>query len=105
MHSGAEGSRGSCPPELGSTIVSRVDDLDWDAVAADLDAYGAAATGALLSRSECRDLSALYDDEHWFRSRITMASHGFGRGEYQYFAYPLPALVADSNGSHPGVLR
>lgn len=54
---------------------------------------GVARLGVLLSPEECRNLQALYDDPARFRSRIVMARHGFGQGEYQYFAYPLPALV------------
>ena len=62
---------------------------------ADLDAHGCAMPGALLSPSECAALAALYADEEPFRSRVVMARHGFGRGEYKYFAYPLPDLVAE----------
>ena len=75
-------------------IASRVDDRDWDATRSDLNAYGAAPIGKLLSPGECSELTALYDDENRFRSRIVMARHGFGRGEYKYFAYPLPETVA-----------
>jgi hypothetical protein len=68
--------------------------LDGQPVAADLDAYGCAVLPSVLSREECAALAASYDDESQFRSRVIMASHGFGRGEYKYFAYPLPELVA-----------
>jgi hypothetical protein len=68
--------------------------LDGQPVAADLDAYGCAVLPSVLSREECAALAASYDDEPLFRSRVVMASHGFGRGEYKYFAYPLPELVA-----------
>ncbi len=69
--------------------------LDWPRIAADLDANGCATTGVLLNARTCAALAASYDDgEEKFRSRIVMARHGFGRGEYKYFAYPLPALVA-----------
>ena len=47
----------------------------------------------LLSREECREIASLYPEEHRFRSRIVMSRHGFGRGEYKYFAYPLPPLI------------
>ncbi len=75
-------------------IESRVAGLDWEAIARDLDAHGAATTGPLLSPSECAALAAAYDEPGLYRSRIIMARHGFGRGEYQYFAAPLPATVA-----------
>lgn len=68
-------------------------DIDWERVEANLDARGHAAIGSLLSRDECDALVALYDDDRHFRSRVAMARHGFGRGEYKYLAYPLPDLV------------
>ncbi|MGY2050962.1 2OG-Fe(II) oxygenase [Methylobacterium sp. JK268] len=64
--------------------------LDWERITADLDAQGCAAAGRLLDPETCAALRALYDREAPFRSRIVMARHGFGRGEYKYFAYPLP---------------
>ena len=73
---------------------ARWTDVDWAAAAGALDEEGYALTPALLSPAECRRLIALYDDADRFRSRIDMRRHGFGRGEYQYFAYPLPPLVA-----------
>lgn len=69
--------------------------VDWAAVAADLDAQGWAILPGLLSADECDGVTGLYDESGRFRSRIVMAQHGFGRGEYQYFAYPLPPLVED----------
>ncbi|MFO1047213.1 MAG: 2OG-Fe(II) oxygenase [Geminicoccaceae bacterium] len=69
--------------------------VDWTAVAAGLDAHGCAVIEGLLSPETCRNLAAGYDDPELFRSRIVMARHGFGRGEYQYFNYPLPAQVAE----------
>ncbi len=77
------------------SLAERVAGLDWPRIAAELDEFGAAATGPLLMPDECAVLSALYEDESRFRSRIVMARHGFGRGEYQYFRDPLPAAVAD----------
>lgn len=71
----------------------RVDALDWPAIEAELDEFGAARTGPLLRPHECADLAALYDTGA-FRSRVVMARHGFGSGEYQYFAAPLPGPVA-----------
>jgi hypothetical protein len=74
---------------------SRVAALDWARIEDDLDRHGAAATGVpLLAPEDCAALAALYPREDGFRSRIVMARHGFGRGEYKYFAEPLPPLVA-----------
>ncbi|WP_052213643.1 2OG-Fe(II) oxygenase [Belnapia sp. F-4-1] len=67
--------------------------IDWAAAEAELDAAGVARLGRLLAPEECRALVALYDEEAHFRSRVVMARHGFGRGEYQYLAYPLPERV------------
>jgi hypothetical protein len=75
-------------------IADRVAALDWGRVAADLDAHGCAATGTLLTPDECAALSSRYDEDKIYRSRVIMARHGFGRGEYKYFAYPLPEPVA-----------
>ena len=75
-------------------IAARVDALDWTQASADLDAQGCAVLKGLLSPDECRVLSALYPDDKHFRSRIVMGRHGFGRGEYKYFSYPLPDLIA-----------
>jgi hypothetical protein len=68
--------------------------FDWQRIGTDLDAYGCATVQGALSREECAALRNSYADERLFRSRIIMAKHGFGRGEYQYFAYPLPPLIA-----------
>jgi uncharacterized protein len=68
--------------------------IDGDSIAAELDARGASLLPRLLTAQECATLAALYDDDGRFRSRVVMARHGFGRGEYKYFANPLPPLVA-----------
>jgi hypothetical protein len=68
-------------------------DLDWAAIEAELDRTGAAVLRGLLSAAQCQALAALYDQDQGFRSRVIMARHGFGRGEYRYFANPLPLLV------------
>jgi hypothetical protein len=68
--------------------------IDWDRVAADLDAYGHADLGPLLDASETAALRALYAQDDRFRSRILMRRHGFGEGEYKYFAHPLPPAVS-----------
>src|SRR5262245_13923845 len=75
-------------------IAGRVAALDWERFAADLAAYGCATTGALLTPDECTEVSSRYDEDTRYRSRVIMGRHGFGRGEYKYFAYPLPDLVA-----------
>jgi hypothetical protein len=68
--------------------------LNWKRINADLDVQGYATTGLLVSVEDCAALSALYARGGVFRSKVVMARHGFGRGEYRYFAYPLPALVS-----------
>jgi uncharacterized protein len=70
-------------------------DAEWPAVVAALDECGHVVLPAVLDGAECRDLAALYADQAAFRSRVVMARHNFGRGEYQYLRYPLPPLVAD----------
>jgi hypothetical protein len=82
------------PRPAGGSIAARVTALDWNGIAAELDANGCATTGALLTPGECAALAGAFSSEHLFRSRIVMARHGFGRGEYKYFAYPLPELIA-----------
>ncbi|HTT97012.1 MAG TPA: 2OG-Fe(II) oxygenase [Rhizomicrobium sp.] len=67
---------------------------DWEAITASLDREGYAVIERLLPPKECRAAAALYDEDSIFRSKVTMARHGFGRGEYKYFAYPLPPRVA-----------
>jgi hypothetical protein len=74
---------------------ARLEAVDWSALASDLDAQGSAVLPALLSPEECSSMAALYDDPAHFRSKVVMARHGFGRGEYQYFDYPLPPLVSE----------
>jgi hypothetical protein len=68
--------------------------IDWDALVKTLDGRGSGVIERLLTPDECVALAALYTDEAAFRSRVVMARHGFGRGEYKYFRYPLPPLVA-----------
>jgi hypothetical protein len=72
----------------------RVGRYDWSGVSAHLDAHGWAMFPKLLTAGEAAALARLYDDDRRFRSRVIMARHGFGRGEYKYFSYPLPAQVA-----------
>lgn len=73
---------------------AHVDVLDWPQITAELDAQGCAVLKGLLTPEQCRAVAALYPEDANFRSRIVMGRHGFGRGEYKYFAYPLPDLIA-----------
>jgi uncharacterized protein len=82
------------PPDPGVSVAERVAAADWPAVAAALDQQGY-ATVPLLTVAECRTLIALYDNEDAFRRRIVMQHHAYGSGEYKYFRYPLPALIAE----------
>jgi hypothetical protein len=77
-----------------SLVGERAAALDWPEIGAELDAHGNAAIGPLLTAEECAALIAGYETDARFRSRIIMARHGFGRGEYKYFNYPLPEIVA-----------
>ncbi|HWW96283.1 MAG TPA: 2OG-Fe(II) oxygenase [Edaphobacter sp.] len=77
----------------GANAVERVEMVDWTRVSQDLDAQGNAVLEGILSLEECRALAALYPEDDYFRSRVVMGRHGFGRGEYQYFRYPLPDIV------------
>jgi hypothetical protein len=76
-------------------LTARVAGQDWTRIAGDLDADGCTTIPNLVSTSECDALAALYTEETGFRSRVIMARHGFGKGEYRYFRYPLPALVGE----------
>ncbi len=81
-------------PPTPPSAISRVDAFDWTQTTGELDARGCAVLKQLISPDECRALAALYPDDRHFRSRIVMGRHGFGRGEYKYFSYPLPELIA-----------
>ncbi|HEY6255686.1 MAG TPA: 2OG-Fe(II) oxygenase [Xanthobacteraceae bacterium] len=80
-------------PATRTAVAAEIPSLDWSRIAAELDAQSFATTGALLTPPQCDDLTAAYGADQLFRSRIIMARHGFGRGEYQYFAYPLPQPI------------
>jgi hypothetical protein len=82
-------------PTPRSAIAKRVAAIDWTDIAAELDAQGCAVIEQLLTTQQCAALAALYPDDARFRSRIVMGRHGFGRGEYKYFSYPLPDLIAE----------
>ena len=81
-------------PATEADAAGRASALAWSRVAEDLDAHGCAVIERLLSPDECRSMAELYPEDDRFRSRVVMARHGFGRGEYKYFAHPLPELVA-----------
>jgi len=72
----------------------RLPAYDWMKVTEDLSSHGCAVIERLLSAEECRQIASLYPDESHFRSHVHMARHGFGKGEYRYFKYPLPELLA-----------
>jgi hypothetical protein len=74
---------------------SRIGAYPWPNISKHLDAHGWAIMTKLLTASECEAVAGLYGDDQRFRSHIVMARHGFGRGEYKYFSYPLPDKVAD----------
>ena len=94
---------GACRPRMVNApepaMVERIMALDWPRLATDLDAHGCAVIHAVLSPQECIALAATYTADEPFRSRIVMTRHGFGRGEYKYFAYPLPDVVASLRGA------
>lgn len=78
-----------------TAVMTAVDTVDWAAVRAQLAERGFATTGQVLEPAACEELAARYDDDAAFRNTVVMARHGFGSGEYRYFAYPLPPLVAE----------
>lgn len=78
---------------LDALAAERAGGLDWERIGGELDAYGSALTGPMLSAAECAALAGGYDAADGFRSRVVMARHGFGQGEYKYYDYPLPGLV------------
>lgn len=71
----------------------RVEELDWRQIAEELNAQGSALLKGVLTPEQCQALSGLYPEENRFRSRVVMGRHGFGRGEYKYFNYPLPGII------------
>lgn len=82
-----------------AAIDARIAAMDWRQIGPALDADGYAPLPRLLDADTCVALAAMYADREPFRSRIQMARHGFGRGEYKYFAYPLPELIATLRGA------
>ena len=86
--------RERAPASPSRALAAQIEALDWARIAGDLDAHGCATTGPLLTAAQCAALAQTYTSDAPFRSRVVMARHGFGRGEYKYFAYPLPEPVA-----------
>jgi uncharacterized protein len=82
------------PSASSKHVAARVKTLDWERVSQDLDAQGSAMIQRLLSPNECQAVAGLYPKDDIFRSHVVMGQHGFGRGEYKYFGYPLPDLIA-----------
>ena len=78
---------------IDDSVADRIARLDWSSILADLEQYGCALVKSALTVEECQYLAALYSRDDIFRSRIVMARHGFGKGEYKYWAYPLPETV------------
>jgi hypothetical protein len=68
--------------------------FDWNRIGEELDTFGCARVPGVLAPADCALLAGAYDDPNLFRSRVVMERHGFGRGEYQYFSYPMPDVVA-----------
>ena len=81
------------PASAVASAEARVAAYDWKALAGELDSFGCAVLTKLLAPEECRAIAGLYPDESHFRSHVLMARHGFGKGEYRYFRYPLPDLL------------
>lgn len=79
---------------IAAGISERVAGLDWQQIATDLDTHGCAIASAILSRDDCQAMARNYAKDELFRSRVVMARHGFGRGEYKYFRYPLPEKIS-----------
>jgi hypothetical protein len=76
-------------------VRTRLASADWEKITRDLDTRGSAVIERVLSPAQCRAIAAMYEADERFRSKVVMERHGFGRGEYKYFNYPLPPLVDD----------
>jgi hypothetical protein len=81
------------PASADPSAEARVAAYDWQAIIGELDSFGCAVLPKLLSPEECATIAALYPHEEHFRSHVIMGRHGFGKGEYRYFNYPLPELL------------
>src|SRR4051812_41521843 len=82
------------PPLLHELIDADAGADGWAHITHTLNRHGSAVLSQLLSQQECETVAGLYADAKRFRSRVVMQRHGFGQGEYQYFSYPLPDIVA-----------
>jgi uncharacterized protein len=82
-------------PVTSVDINTCVEAIDWASASTHLDGYGWTMLKTLLTADECESIARFYEDDRRFRSRVVMASHGFGQGEYKYFAYPLPDIVTE----------
>ncbi len=78
-----------------ASLPARIEALHWAQIASELNEQGSAVLKSVLTPGECASLASFYPDEAAFRSRVVMGRHGFGRGEYKYFSYPLPGIVED----------
>jgi uncharacterized protein len=85
----------SAAPARLPAVCRRVGEIDWGRASVNLNTDGWAMAGGILTPHECRSIADMYDDESRFRSHVVMARHGFGRGEYKYFSYPLPEIVSE----------
>jgi hypothetical protein len=88
----------STPAKLSIAVengAERLNALDWRRISQELDDQGSVVLEQLASADECRALAAMYLKDEFFRSRVVMGRHGFGRGEYKYFSYPLPDVIAE----------
>jgi uncharacterized protein len=90
-----DGRPPAVPSRSAHALASRLAGIDWGRIGAELDGFGATTTGVLLTPAECVGIASRYGREEGFRSRVVMSRHGFGRGEYKYYAYPLPGLIAE----------
>ena len=81
-------------------LAARITAVDWQYISDNLDARGNATIERLITPAECEALSMSYPMHDVFRSRVVMERHGFGRGEYKYFSYPLPAIIASLRRGH-----
>jgi len=78
---------------MSKVFATKVSMLDWDHILESLDNHGVTTLNAVLSEADCDQIIALYEQATRFRKRVVMEQHQYGLGEYQYFAYPLPAIV------------
>jgi hypothetical protein len=86
-------------PLLNGAIADRITNIDWQKTASSLDDQGWAMLPTLLTPDQCREVAELYEENEKFRCKVVMARHGFGRGEYKYFSYPLPNIVGQFRNS------